>query len=109
MGSNPGLAIFFLSFSPKWDKKWILACQSFGECTARVKLELTDFNLMTKMQIQEYFEPISHIKWDGAIKLSALFFIQMWHGSNFIRTLSKKVHPALYAIPNIQQLECLEF
>jgi hypothetical protein len=24
-----------------------LACQSFGECTARVKLELTDFSCMT--------------------------------------------------------------
>ena len=30
-----------------WDKKWFLACQSFGECTARVKLELTDFNVST--------------------------------------------------------------
>ena len=27
-----------------WDKKWVLACQSFGECPARVKLELTDFS-----------------------------------------------------------------
>ena len=44
MGSNPGLAIFFLFFSPKWDKKWVLAWLSFGECTARVKLELTDFS-----------------------------------------------------------------
>ena len=26
-----------------WDKKWVLACPNFGECTARVKLELTDF------------------------------------------------------------------
>ena len=33
----------FSLFSPKSDKKWVLACQSFGECTARVKLELTDF------------------------------------------------------------------
>ena len=46
MGSNPDLAIFFLFFPPKWDKKWVLACQSFGECTARVKLELTDFSNM---------------------------------------------------------------
>ena len=35
--------MFFSLFSPKWDKKWVLACQSFGVCTARVKLELTDF------------------------------------------------------------------
>ena len=48
MGSNLGLAIFFSFFSPKWDKKWVLACQSFGECTARVKLELTDFNWSSK-------------------------------------------------------------
>ena len=27
-----------------WDKKWVLAWLSFGECTARVKLELTDFS-----------------------------------------------------------------
>ena len=26
-----------------WDKKWVLACPNFGERTARVKLELTDF------------------------------------------------------------------
>ena len=26
-------------------QKWVLACQSFGECTARVKLELTDFSM----------------------------------------------------------------
>ena len=44
MGSNPGLAMFFLFFSPKWDKKWVFACQSFDVCTARVKLELTDFS-----------------------------------------------------------------
>ena len=25
-------------------QKWVLACPSFGECTARVKLELTDFS-----------------------------------------------------------------
>ena len=37
MGSNPGLAIFFLL--------WVLACPNFGECTARVKLELTDFRV----------------------------------------------------------------
>ena len=44
MGSNPGPAIFFYLFlSKKWDKKWVLACPSFGECTARVKLDLTDF------------------------------------------------------------------
>ena len=46
MGSNRSLAGFFYFFSPKWDKKWVLACQSFGECTARVKLELTDFSNM---------------------------------------------------------------
>ena len=28
-----------------WDKKWVLACQSIGECTARVKLELTDSSI----------------------------------------------------------------
>ena len=28
----------------RWDKKkWVLVCPSFGECTARVKLDLTDF------------------------------------------------------------------
>ena len=26
-----------------WDKKWVLAWLSLSECTARVKLELTDF------------------------------------------------------------------
>ena len=35
--------IFSLFFSPKWEKKWVLASLSFGECTARVKLKLTDF------------------------------------------------------------------
>ena len=25
-------------------KKWVLTCQNFGERTAKVKLELTDFN-----------------------------------------------------------------
>ena len=45
MALNPGLAIFFLFFPPKWDKKWVLACQSFGDCAARVKLELTDFKV----------------------------------------------------------------
>ena len=44
MGSDPGLSFFVPFFSSKWDKKWVLACQSFGECTTRVKLELTDFN-----------------------------------------------------------------
>ena len=34
------LLFFFL----KWDKKWVLAWQNFGERTARVKLEITDFN-----------------------------------------------------------------
>ena len=34
----------FSLFFPKWDKKWVLACPNFGECTARVKLELTDFS-----------------------------------------------------------------
>ena len=43
MGSNPSLAILFLFFSSRWRKKWALACPNFGECTARVKLELTDF------------------------------------------------------------------
>ena len=42
---NPSLAsifYFFLSmFSPKWDKKWVLACQNFGVRTVRVKLEFT--------------------------------------------------------------------
>ena len=33
-----------------WDKKWVLACQSFGECTARVKLELTDFRKHLALQ-----------------------------------------------------------
>ena len=28
-------------------QKWVLACPSFGECTARVKLELTDFRSLT--------------------------------------------------------------
>ena len=28
-----------------WDKKWVAACPNFGECTARVKLELTDFSV----------------------------------------------------------------
>ena len=45
---NPSLAsifYFFLSmFSPKWDKKWVFACQNFGVRTAWVKLELTDFS-----------------------------------------------------------------
>ena len=45
-GLNPGLAIFFLFFSPKCDKKWVLAWLSFGECTARVKLELNDFSII---------------------------------------------------------------
>ena len=45
MGSNFGLAIFFLFFSPKWEKKGVLACPNFSECTARVKLELTDIRL----------------------------------------------------------------
>ena len=54
MGSNPGLAIFFLFFPKKWDKKWVLACQSFGECTARVKLELTDFNKVVKQEWSSY-------------------------------------------------------
>ena len=26
------------------DKKWVLVCPNFGERTARVELELTDFN-----------------------------------------------------------------
>ena len=30
-----------LFFSPKWDKKWVLACQNFGVRTVRVKLEFT--------------------------------------------------------------------
>ena len=41
VGSNPGLAIFFLFFSPNMS----LACPNFRERTARVKLELTDFRL----------------------------------------------------------------
>ena len=56
MGSNPGLAIFFLFFPPKWDKKWVLVCPNFGECTARVKLELTDFNVFVKMSILYCFK-----------------------------------------------------
>ena len=35
--------IDFWSTDQKWDKKWVLDIQSFGECAARVKLELTDF------------------------------------------------------------------
>ena len=31
----------------RWDKKWVLACPNFGEHTARVKLELTNFRLHT--------------------------------------------------------------
>ena len=44
VGSNSGLAIFFLFFPPKMRKKWVLAYPNFSECTARVKLELTDFS-----------------------------------------------------------------
>ena len=57
MGSNPGLAIFFLSFFTKmrqkvttWHVKVLVSHgllyikKSMGECTARVKLELTDFS-----------------------------------------------------------------
>ena len=36
----------FSLFSPTWDKKWDLACPNFGECTARGKLELTDFRTL---------------------------------------------------------------
>ena len=44
MGSNLGKAKFFLFF-PLNEKKWDLACPNFDECTARVKLELTDFSI----------------------------------------------------------------
>ena len=37
------LQIYLFKIQVWWDKKWVLACQSIGECTARVKLELTDF------------------------------------------------------------------
>ena len=42
------LANVFITNILGWDKKWVLACQSFGECTARVKLELTDFGILIK-------------------------------------------------------------
>ena len=44
MGLNSGLLSYFFSiFFLKMNKMWVLACQHFGECSARVKLELTDF------------------------------------------------------------------
>ena len=48
VGSNLGLAIFFLFFS---DKKWVLAWLSFGECTDRVKLELSNFSWTWFLQL----------------------------------------------------------
>ena len=69
VGSNHGLAIFFLFFSPIWDKKWVLAWSSFGECTAREKLDLTDFNTYQKRKVkfwtnllQKYIELKSNFK-----------------------------------------------
>ena len=39
---------FILFISTTWDKKWVLACPNFGERTARVKLEWTDFRKNSK-------------------------------------------------------------
>ena len=44
MGSNPGLAIFFLFSPPKMRQKVSLGLLKFGVDTARVRLELTDFS-----------------------------------------------------------------
>ena len=60
MGSNPGLAIFFLFFYPTRGKKWVLAGPNFRERTTRVKLELTDFRRM--------FENYIVLSYDGRMK-----------------------------------------
>ena len=47
------LANLFMILTLWWDKKWVLAWLSFGECTARVKLELTDFKCILHLQVVE--------------------------------------------------------
>ena len=47
MGANPNVAIFFLFFFYQNETKgesWPVRVLTFGECTARVKLESTDFS-----------------------------------------------------------------
>ena len=48
-------------------KKWVLACQSFGECTAKVKLELTDFRC-------KFFMPGLFIQKYNQVKIAGLEF-----------------------------------
>ena len=73
MGSNPGLAIFFLFFSQKWDKKWVLACQSFGE--------QTDFNQFYMSTISQMFfllkrleEKLAFVKLFGYYNFDIYFY-----------------------------------
>ena len=71
--------------------------QSFGECTARVKLELTDFNVFVKMSILYCFNE-TYLTLHGLVTNNFLVNYQMLNKQSLIDSFNYAL-PILHGFP----------
>ena len=63
-----------------WDKNWVLAWLSFGECTVRVKLELTDLRKSNGFSFREKIWYTASFKFDKFMTTQHFFILCVTKG-----------------------------